>query len=74
MDISFSVDDFSTFGLPSRLLLHKAREYRKVRRGMRCEVVVLSRSKGFSKLTGFTEAYLPELDLFVGRHSLLDKR
>lgn len=49
-------------------------EYRQVRRGMRCAVVVLSRSAGFYELTGVTEAYLPELDLFVGRFPLLDKR
>lgn len=41
---------------------------------MRCEVVVLSRSAGFSELTGITEAFLPELGLFVGRFPLLDKR
>lgn len=49
-------------------------EYRKVQRGMRVAVVVLSRSSGFYELTGVTEAYLPELDLFVGRFPLLDKR
>lgn len=49
-------------------------EYRKVHRGMRVAVVVLSRSSGFYELTGITEAYLPELDLFVGRFPLLDKR
>lgn len=49
-------------------------EYRQVRRGMQCAVVVLSRSSGFYELTGVTEAYLPELDLFVGRFPLLDKR
>eukprot|EP00903_Cladosiphon_okamuranus_P007010 g6820.t1 len=49
-------------------------EYRHVRRGMQCAVVVLSRSAGFYELTGVTEAYLPELDLFVGRFPLLDKR
>lgn len=48
--------------------------YRNVRRGMRCEVVVLSRSPGFSKLTGVTDAYIPELDIFVGRYPLLNKR
>ncbi|CAN0471481.1 unnamed protein product, partial [Scytosiphon promiscuus] len=40
--------------------------YRDVRKGMRCEVVVLTRSAGFSELTGITEAYLPELEMFVG--------
>lgn len=49
-------------------------EYRRIRKGMRCAVVVLSRSSGFYELTGVTEAYLPELDLFVGRFPLLDKR
>ncbi|CAM9453895.1 unnamed protein product [Scytosiphon promiscuus] len=49
-------------------------EYRRVRKGMLCAVVVLSRSTGFHELTGVTEAYLPELDLFVGRFPLLDKR
>ncbi|CAM9991108.1 unnamed protein product [Ectocarpus fasciculatus] len=49
-------------------------EYRQIRKGMRCAVVVLSRSSGFYELTGVTEAYLPELDLFVGRFPLLDKR
>ncbi|CAM9383740.1 unnamed protein product [Pylaiella littoralis] len=49
-------------------------EYRQVRRGMRVAVVVLSRSSSFYELTGVTEAYLPELDLFVGRFPLLDKR
>lgn len=49
-------------------------EYRDIRRGMRCEVVVLSRSSGFAELTGVTEAYVPELDIFVGRFPLLDKR
>lgn len=49
-------------------------EYRQVRTGMRCAVVVLSRSSAFSELTGVTEAYLPELDLFVGRFPALDKR
>lgn len=49
-------------------------EYRQIRRGMQCAVVVLSRSSGFYELTGVTEAYLPELDLFVGRFPLLDKR
>ncbi|CBN75105.1 conserved unknown protein [Ectocarpus siliculosus] len=49
-------------------------EYRRIRKGMHCAVVVLSRSSGFYELTGVTEAYLPELDLFVGRFPLLDKR
>ncbi|CAN0520896.1 unnamed protein product, partial [Ectocarpus sp. 12 AP-2014] len=49
-------------------------EYRRIRKGMSCAVVVLSRSSGFYELTGVTEAYLPELDLFVGRFPLLDKR
>ncbi|CAM9205096.1 unnamed protein product [Ascophyllum nodosum] len=48
-------------------------DYRNVRRGMQCEVVVLSRSPGFSKLTGVTDAYIADLDMFVGRYPLLNK-
>lgn len=55
-------------------VMQQVPEYRRVRKGMLCAVVVLSRSTGFHELTGVTEAYLPELDLFVGRFPLLDKR
>lgn len=57
-----------------RLSSCQVAEYRDVRKGMRCEVVVLTRSAGFSELTGITEAYLPELEMFVGRFPFLDKR
>ncbi|CAM9720494.1 unnamed protein product, partial [Choristocarpus tenellus] len=52
----------------------KIPEYVGVRRGMRCEVVVFSMSRGFERLTGVTEAYIPDLDVFVGQFPYLKKR
>ncbi|CAM9491172.1 unnamed protein product [Discosporangium mesarthrocarpum] len=49
-------------------------EYRGVERGMRCEVVVFSKSSGFKDLDGVTDAYIPALNLFVGQFPYLEKR
>lgn len=69
---AFSV--LSRTGFATTMVCTQMPEYRQVRTGMKCAVVVLSRSSAFNELTGVTEAYLPELGLFVGRFPALDKR
>lgn len=54
--------------------LSQLAEYEEIQPGMHCEVVILSRTRDFTELTGVTEAYLPALRLFVGQFPLMNKR